>query len=250
MHRSAKAVLIGLGSAAASVVLVVLGANAASAEEAGPTFNGEPIVAAPTYNGQPIVAASVPLVVAPVVAAPAAAPVVPEFKAAAVTDPGSVPMYNGQPLESMKSTIENTAPLTGPSTANAAPAPPVGSGRRVVYSIHQHRVWLIEENGEVAHSYLVSGKASLPRVGEYRVFSRSAWAYSGSVRMRHMVRFARGSRLAIGFHEIPINRRGAPIQSLGELGQFRSSGCVRQSPDDARRMWDWAPVGTRVTVTR
>lgn len=162
MHRSAKAVLIGLGSAAASVVLVVLGANAASAEEAGPTFNGEPIVAAPTYNGQPIVAASVPLVVAPVVAAPAAAPVVPEFKAAAVTDPGSVPMYNGQPLESMKSTIENTAPLTGPSTANAAPAPPVGSGRRVVYSIHQHRVWLIEENGEVAHSYLVSGKASLP----------------------------------------------------------------------------------------
>jgi lipoprotein-anchoring transpeptidase ErfK/SrfK len=88
----------------------------------------------------------------------------------------------------------------------------------------------------------------MPRPGTYSVFSRSTRAYSGSVHMDWMVRFARGRSLAIGFHAIPVGRRG-PIQSLAELGQFRSHGCVRQSPADARRMWDFAPLGTKVVVT-
>lgn len=68
--------------------------------------------------------------------------------------------------------------------------------------------------------------------------------------MEFMVRFARGRRLAIGFHSIPVSRRGgAPIQSESELGRFRSAGCVRQSYADAARMWEFAGVGTPVVVT-
>lgn len=67
--------------------------------------------------------------------------------------------------------------------------------------------------------------------------------------MEFMVRFARGRRLAIGFHSIPVRRRGgAPIQSEAELGQFRSAGCVRQSYADAARMWEFAHLGTPVVV--
>lgn len=67
--------------------------------------------------------------------------------------------------------------------------------------------------------------------------------------MEFMTRFARGRRLAIGFHSIPVGRRG-PIQSEAELGKFRSAGCVRQRYADAARMWEWAPIGTTVVVTR
>jgi hypothetical protein len=66
--------------------------------------------------------------------------------------------------------------------------------------------------------------------------------------MTHMVRFAHGRTLAIGFHSIPRYGDGRPMQSDADLGGFRSSGCVRQSLDDAVRLWNWASVGTTVVV--
>jgi hypothetical protein len=154
-------------------------------------------------------------------------------------------------------TTTTTAP---PPTTQPPPPPPTqaqypplpadsGVGRRVVYSKAEQRVWLVEEDGTVVGSWLVSGRRSLPRPGDYRVFSRSMWSRSGSVRMQYMVRFARGRRLRIGFHAIPITRRGRPIQSESELGQERSHGCVRQRNADAETLWNWAPIGTAVRVT-
>lgn len=91
----------------------------------------------------------------------------------------------------------------------------------------------------------------MPRPGVHRVFSKSrvSRALGGRVSMQYMVRFARGRRLAIGFHSIPVGRRG-PIQTEAELGQFRSHGCVRQRLSDAEALWNFAPIGTTVVVTR
>jgi hypothetical protein len=124
-----------------------------------------------------------------------------------------------------------------------------GVGRRVVYAKGQQRVWLVEEDGTVSGSWLVSGRRNLPRPGDYKVFSRSMWSRSGSVRLQYMVRFAQGRRLRIGFHAIPINRRGRPIQAESQLGTPRSNGCVRQRNADAETMWNWAQIGTAVRVT-
>ena len=63
------------------------------------------------------------------------------------------------------------------------------------------------------------------------------------------MRFARTSGQAVGFHAIPVDRNGRPVQSESELGQPRLRGCVRQARADAERMWDWAPIGTAVGVT-
>lgn len=38
------------------------------------------------------------------------------------------------------------------------------------------------------------------------------------------------------------------LQGVDELGEALSAGCVRQSTDDAARMWDWAGTGTTVVV--
>ena len=125
-----------------------------------------------------------------------------------------------------------------------------GSGRRIVYSNPQQRVWLVEANGTVIRSYLVSGKYRTPAAGTYSVFSKSRHTSAGhdGITMNDMVRFARGSRLAIGFHGIPRDRYGRPLQTEHDLGGFRSAGCVRQSDGDAAFLYDWAPIGTTVVV--
>ena len=132
----------------------------------------------------------------------------------------------------------------------ATPAVPDGSGegRRIVYSNGSQRVWLVEEDGTVAKTHLVSGRRNFPRVGTYAVFSKSPTTRSGSVHMKYMVRWYQSKRLAVGFHSIPTTRRGRPIQSEAQLGTFRSAGCVRQRLADAAFVWDWAPVGTPVVV--
>lgn len=125
-----------------------------------------------------------------------------------------------------------------------------GTGRRIVYSNSGQRVWLIEADGSVFDSYLVSGKYLDPRAGVYAVYSKSRYAFAGhdGITMDHMVRFAHGKRLAIGFHAIPKYANGQPMQTVEQLGTYRSSGCVRQRPDKAEQLYNWAPIGTPVHV--
>jgi hypothetical protein len=138
-----------------------------------------------------------------------------------------------------------------PRPPQGPPAPPdSGTGRRIVYSNSQQRVWLVEADDHVAHSWLVSGRRGVPRPGTYHVFSKSvvSYAHGGSLRLPYMTRFAWGSSLAIGFHGIPLRGDGTPIQGDDELGEFRSAGCVRMNQDAARTLFDWAPIGTPVVV--
>lgn len=125
-----------------------------------------------------------------------------------------------------------------------------GEGRRVVYSIHGQRVWLVESNGRVSHSYPVSGRLDRPDPATYEVYSRteSAISHDASATMRYLVRFAYGESAAIGFHDIPVTADGAEVQTNLQLGEPLSAGSVRQAEDDALLLWEWAPVGTTVVV--
>jgi L,D-transpeptidase catalytic domain/Putative peptidoglycan binding domain len=126
-----------------------------------------------------------------------------------------------------------------------------GGGRRIVYHRGQQRIWAVEADGTVVKTHLVSGRTREPYAGTYRVYSRSMYTYSAAsptIKWRYMVRFAHGPGGGnIGFHEIPT-RYGVPLQSVGQLGQPLSGGCVRQSTADAQWMWNWAGVGTPVVV--
>ena len=143
-----------------------------------------------------------------------------------------------------------------PEQEQASEFPPLppdsGTGRRIVYSRAEQRVWIVESDEQVSGSWLVSGRKEMPRPGAYSIFSRSRWssANGGQVRMEFMLRFARTSGDAIGFHAIPVDRRGRPIQSESELGQPRRRGCVRQARANAEHLWNWAPNGTVVRVTQ
>lgn len=128
-----------------------------------------------------------------------------------------------------------------------------GSGRRIVFSMADQRVWLVgESNGAdaVRRSYLVSGSVTDNlQPGTYSVYSKSTQALGvdDSGTMRYMVRFARGPNAAIGFHDIPV-LNGRPVQSTSDLGTPQSHGCIRQTRPDAQALWQFAPVGTKVVV--
>lgn len=166
---------------------------------------------------------------------------------------GQVPPLTPPP-EQPPPSEEPPPPEPEPARPQFPPLPEdSGAGRRVVYSVSEQRVWLVEEDESVTASWLVSGRKGTPRPGTYSIYSRSRWssANGGKVRMEFMMRFVRpkGRGLAIGFHAIPVDRRGRPIQSEDELGQPRSKGCVRQARADAEYLWHWAPDGTTVRVT-
>ncbi len=136
----------------------------------------------------------------------------------------------------------------------ARPAPEdSGEGRRIVYAIRDQRVWLVEADGTVLDTYLVSGRKNTPRPGTYKVFSKSINAYAthDGITMKYMVRFTRASTgVPIGFHDLPRYANGRPMQTAKELGTYQSGGCVRQDRAHAIQLYEWAPIGTKVVVLR
>jgi hypothetical protein len=133
------------------------------------------------------------------------------------------------------------------------PQVPAGSGhgRRVVFDMSDQRVWLVRADGSVHRTYLVSGsRVDNVQAGSFEVYSRSrhATGYTGSTTMDYMVRFTTGEQAAIGFHDIPVDAAGRPVQGIGELGTATSAGCIRQRTADAKVMWAFARLGTPVVV--
>jgi hypothetical protein len=183
---------------------------------------------------------------------------------------GALPSAADQPAPTGRAAISQVAAETADDTAapgisssadsreaRTSPRPvalPAGSGtgRRVVFSEGEQRVWLVERGGEVLRTYLVSGSVhDNLDPGTYSVYSRSeqAWGIDDSGTMQYFVRFTEGTNgAAIGFHDIPVDN-GELVQTVDELGTPQSHGCVRQERDDAIALWEFAPVGTEVDVT-
>jgi L,D-transpeptidase catalytic domain len=124
-----------------------------------------------------------------------------------------------------------------------------GEGRRVVFDETAQRVWLVNRDDSVERTYLVSGSVyDNLDPGTYSVFSSDehATGIDGSA-LRFMVRFTTGAEAAIGFHDIPV-LDGEKVQTPDELGTPLSHGCIRQHGKDARALWEFAPLGTKVVV--
>jgi hypothetical protein len=192
----------------------------------------------------------------------------PEVAAPAASQPGGVTIDAG-------ASVAPAVPIGAPAQATGVtpsrgtqvqlrtppPPPPAdwelpansGTGRRAVYSKSAQRVWAVDENEVVIKTHRVSGRLDPldPAPGVYSVYSRSLHTYAihnPSITWSYMVRFARGNRGGnIGFHEIPF-QYGQPVQSIDQLGDPLSGGCVRQATPDAIWMWEWAQVGTVVVV--
>ena len=169
---------------------------------------------------------------------------------------GVLPVEQGAAQAAVRQRPVHDPPARGSDKAeNADAALPArsGSGRRIVFDMSDQRVWLVAPSGggdPVRRTYLVSGSVTDNlRPGTYSVYSKSrhAWGIEDSGTMQYMVRFAHGARAAIGFHDIP-ELNGVKLQTRDQLGTPQSHGCIRQWRPDARALWKFAPVGTKVVV--
>jgi hypothetical protein len=126
-----------------------------------------------------------------------------------------------------------------------------GEGRRIVFDQSEQRVWLVA-GADVKRSYLVTGsKWDNLRPGSYQVSSkiRHARTYRGGGTFEYFVKFAQGRTSAIGFHAVTVRNNGTLVYARDDLGTARTPGCVEAMPEDARALWEFAPVGTKVVVT-
>lgn len=135
------------------------------------------------------------------------------------------------------------------------PAKPIplksGSGKRIIYSLNEQHVWLIDKSGVLIADFPTAGRADKPGVGKYRVASKSIKSRNLDYRVtfNYMVRFAKGQRAWIGFHDIPRTYKGKLWHSKDELGTpIGKGGCPHLAKEDAKFLYDFATVGTRVVV--
>lgn len=260
---------LGAGLAVATAVsLLTFGAPGADAQlvEAPPspssttTTTVPPTTVGPTTTQTPTTTTEAPTTtVEPTTTAVPTTTTIPAFPGAVSDDdsvdisqlsvPGRGTIFQTQPLPPPPTTTTTTTTLPDPTILPANS----GTGRRAVYSKSAQRVWAVESDGTVVKTHRVSGKLLWcdPRVGTYEVWSRSRHTYSinnPTIKWGYMVRFTKGCNGGnIGFHEIPT-QYGSLVQSIAQLGQPLSGGCVRQAQPDAIWMWNWAQIGTKVVV--
>jgi len=126
-----------------------------------------------------------------------------------------------------------------------------GSGRRIVYKNELQWVWIVDGKNKVVRAMPVSGIRGVPNLGTYQVNSQSLRSYSLDLKdvwFNNMTRFALGPNGGnIGFHEIPT-KYGKPLQTVEQLGTFQGSGCIRMATEDAKLMYNFAKLGTKVVV--
>jgi hypothetical protein len=127
--------------------------------------------------------------------------------------------------------------------------PPI-QGKRIIYSLSQQRVVLVDHGEVVIGDFRVSGNLRLPGPGLYHVIEegKRVNGWSNGLRLPWFTRFTYGPTSDIGFHGIPVHPDGSLVQSEAQLGQPLSAGCVRMLEWWAHFIFDWAPGGTLVEV--
>lgn len=120
-----------------------------------------------------------------------------------------------------------------------------GTGERVVYSVDDDRVWLIDERGRVQRTFKVRPGNLDPLPGTYWVSSRSnAVTGSDGLPIEHVVRFTSVDGVAIGFSAAVGDAPAAAADPSVKTGG------IRETRADGNVMWTFATIGVRVVVIR
>ena len=135
--------------------------------------------------------------------------------------------------------------------SGAAAALP-GGGKWVVIDLSEQHLYAYE--GErLVYSFVASTGAApyYTRAGEFRVQSKIPKAYGSrwSIWMPHWLGIYWAGSVENGIHALPILSNGQTLWA-GYLGRPVSYGCVVLGTDEAQRLYNWAEIGTPVSIRR
>jgi LysM repeat protein len=153
------------------------------------------------------------------------------------------------------SLIHTGMTLTIPSGDALAPAPapaaaPAAVAKSIVVDVSEQRAY-VYENGQLRWTFVIS--TGMPPTetlrGNFHIQNKipNAYASTWDLQMPNWLGFYWAGPLQNGFHALPIMSNGARLWG-GVLGQKASYGCVILGIEDAQLLYDWAEVGTAVTV--
>ncbi|MBN1121001.1 MAG: LysM peptidoglycan-binding domain-containing protein [Anaerolineae bacterium] len=140
--------------------------------------------------------------------------------------------------------------LTIPTEDALADGGTVETNKRIVVDVSEQRTY-VYEGDELLWTYVVS--TGLPGTdtwrGEFKILTKlpNAYAETWDLQMPYWLGFYWAGPLQNGFHALPILSNGVRLWE-GLLGTPASYGCVILSDADAQQLYNWAEIGTPVTV--
>ncbi|MDQ0489868.1 hypothetical protein QO019_004745 [Streptomyces thermodiastaticus] len=136
-------------------------------------------------------------------------------------------------------------PSAAPSKKPAAPAVPAdsGTGRRIVYSLGQKRVWLVDASDAARRSFPVWPGTVAPDPGSYAIGTRNeATTGSDGVPVEHIMYFAQKSGVFVAFSNA-VDGSSPPPPDPGA-----QTGGIRVAKQDGKALWTFGTAGTTVYV--
>ncbi|MET8567846.1 hypothetical protein [Streptomyces sp. NPDC004783] len=141
------------------------------------------------------------------------------------------------------------------ATAEASPKPKEteppavpdgsGTGRRIVYSLGQKRVWLVDASDVPRRSFAVWPGTVSPAPGDYTIGARrDSTTGSDGVPIEHIVYFALEDGVSVAFSNA-LDGSSPPPPAEGA-----KTGGIRLHKPDGAALWTFGTKGTKVTVVR
>ncbi len=131
-----------------------------------------------------------------------------------------------------------------------APPAPLGGGKHIVISLSQQYLYAYEA-GRLVYSFVCSSGAApyYTRSGEFRVQSKIPNAYGAAwgIWMPHWLGIYWAGGTENGIHALPTMRNGETLWA-GYLGRPVSYGCIVLGTANAQTLYDWADIGTPVSI--
>ncbi|WP_217143901.1 hypothetical protein [Streptomyces sp. AC627_RSS907] len=140
--------------------------------------------------------------------------------------------------------VSSGAHPTPKTTAPARVPDGSGTGRRIVYSVGQKRVWLVDASDATRRTFVVWPGTVDPDPGTYSVGTRRQDPTKGSdgVRIEQIVYFTQEDGVWVAFSNA-VDGSSPPPPAAGAR-----TGGIRLPKADGDALWEFATSGTKVTV--
>jgi LysM repeat protein len=148
-----------------------------------------------------------------------------------IANPSSI--YVGQTLR-----LKGTAPA------------PTGAGQLIVIDLSEQHLYAYQGDQLVYSFVASSGRApTYTRTGEFRVQSKipNAWGSTWNIWMPYWLGIYWAGSMENGIHALPETPGGQRLWG-GYLGTPISFGCIVLGTEEARMLYEWARIGTPVSI--
>jgi len=137
-----------------------------------------------------------------------------------------------------------------PTGGSVSPAQPASGSKQIIIDLSDQRLYAYQGGQLIYSNVMSSGRAGAPTYpGEYRVQSKIPRAYGATwnIWMPYWLGIYWAGSLENGIHALPVTSAGQVVWAE-YLGRPISFGCIVLATEPARLLYEWAPIGTPVSI--